>query len=83
MTAREYYVKRATSGGRGGHDNIARADVALTVRIHQQHAIAIKYLWNRRDATYPDLGDRTQARATLGIFYTLLGHDRFGVVGWR
>ena len=83
VTGREYYVKRATSGGRGGHDNIARADVALTVRIHQQHAIAIKYLWNRRDATYPDLGDRTQTRGTFGIFYTLLGHDRFGSAAWR
>jgi hypothetical protein len=53
------------------------------VRIHKQHAIAVKYLWNRRDATYPLLGDRTQTRATLGIFYTLLGHDRFGSVDWR
>ncbi len=82
MTGREYFVKRATSGGRG-HDNIARADVALTVRVHKQHAIAIKYLWNRRDATYPDLGERTQIRGTIGIFYTLLGHDRFGAVDWR
>ena len=83
VTGREYFVKRATAGGRGGHDNIARADVALTVRIHKQHAIAIKYLWNRRDATYPDLGDRTQTRGTLGIFYTLLGHEHFGAVDWR
>jgi hypothetical protein len=83
VTGREYFVKRATSAGREGHDNIVRADVALTVRIHQQHAIAIKYLWNRRDATYPDLGDRTQTRGTFGIFYTLLGHEHFGAVDWR
>ena len=83
VTGREYFVTRATSGGRGGHDNIMRADIALTVRIHKEHAIAIKYLWNRRDATYPDLGDRTQTRGTLGIYYTLLGHDRFGAVDWR
>jgi hypothetical protein len=83
VTGREYFVTRATSGGRGGHDNIARADVALTVRVHKQHAIAIKYLWNRRDATYPDLGDRTQTRGTFGIFYTLLGHEHFGSADWR
>lgn len=83
VTGREYFVSRATSGGRAGHDNIARADVALTVRIYKQHAIAIKYLWNRRDATYPDLGDRTQTRGTFGIFYTLLGHEHFGSVDWR
>jgi hypothetical protein len=83
VTGREYYVKRATSGGRAGHDNIARADVALTMRIHKEHAIAIKYLWNRRDATYPDLADQKQVRGTFGIFYTLLGHDHFGAVNWR
>jgi hypothetical protein len=83
VTGREYFVTRATSGGRGGHDNIARADVALTMRVYKQHAIAIKYLWNRRDATYPDLGNRTQTRGTFGIFYTLLGHEHFGAVDWR
>jgi hypothetical protein len=83
LTAREYFVSDVAGGNRGGHDNIARADVAFTYRIHRQHAVAVKYLWNRRDATYPDLGDRSQKRGTIGIFYTLLGHDRFGAVEWR
>lgn len=83
VTGREYFVTRATSGGRGGHDNIARADIALTVRVHKEHAISIKYLWNRRDATYPGLADATQTRGTFGVFYTLLGHERFGSASWR
>ena len=84
LTAREYFVSDVGAGpGRGGHDNIARADASFTVRIHKQHAIAVKYLWNRRDANYPTIGDRTQTRASLGIFYTLLGQDRFGSVTWR
>lgn len=83
VTARDYFVTRVAAADRPGHDNIARVDVALTWRIQKQHAIAVKYLWNRRDATFPDLGDRTQTRATVGIFYTLLGHDRFGAVDWR
>jgi hypothetical protein len=83
FTGREYFVTRATSGGRGGHDNILRADVALTVRIHKEHAVSIRYLWNRRDATFPGLPDATQTRGTLGIFYTLLGHERFGSASWR
>jgi len=83
ITAREYFVSRVAASARGGHENIARADVAFTMRIYKQHALAVKYLWNRRDATYPDLGDRTQTRATLGIYYALLGHDRFGAVEWR
>ncbi|MBI2768584.1 MAG: DUF3943 domain-containing protein [Burkholderiales bacterium] len=80
ITGREYFVSRVAASARGGHDNIARADIAYTWRIKDQHAVTIKYLWNRRDATYPDLGDRRQTRGTVGIFYTLLGHDRFGTV---
>jgi hypothetical protein len=85
LTAREYFVSKVASDreGRGGDDNIIRAEAAFTYRIHKQHAIAVKYTWTRRDAQYPDIGDRTQTRATIGIFYTLLGHDRFGAYDWR
>ena len=82
VTGREYFVSRAASGP-GGHDNIARADVALTLRVTGLHAVTFKYLWNRRDATSTALGDRSQTRGTVGIFYTLLGHDGFGAVDWR
>jgi hypothetical protein len=80
VTAREYYISRVAATQRGGHENIGRADVALTIRVHKQHGVTIKYLGNRRDAYYPDLGDRTQKRQTLGLFYTFIGHDRFGAV---
>jgi hypothetical protein len=83
VTGREYFVSDVASANRPGHDNIARLDVGLTMRIHKRHAVAIKYLWNRRDATFPNLGDRTQARATVGIYYTLLGHSQFGATEWR
>jgi hypothetical protein len=81
LTAREYFVSGVAN--RGGHDNIVRVDASFTLRIHRQHAITIKYLGSRRDATFPDLGDRTQTRTTVGIFYTLMGHDRFGAVDWQ
>jgi len=83
VTAREYFVTRVSEADRAGHDNIMRVDFGLTWRIRDKHAIAIKYLWNRRDTNFPDLGDRTQTRGTLGIYYTLLGHDRFGAIDWR
>ena len=83
VTAREYFVTGMGSGGGGGHDNIARADVSFTVRMNKRHAIAVKYLWNRRDATFSFLGNGTQERATVGIFYSYIGHDRFGAVDWR
>ncbi len=82
VTARDYFVSRVAAADTGGHDNIARADASFTVRLAHKQAISIKYLWNQRDASYPDLGDRTQTRATLGLFYTRLGHDGFGTVDW-
>ena len=83
LTAREYFVSGVAAGNRGGHDNIVRADVGATWRVHGPHAVTVKYLWNRRDAQYPDLGDRGQVRSTVGVFYTLLGQDRFGTVDWK
>ncbi|HEX5127353.1 MAG TPA: DUF3943 domain-containing protein [Rhodocyclaceae bacterium] len=83
LSAREYFVSNVAASSNGGHDNIVRVDATLMVRVYRQHAIALKYLMSRRDAFFPDLGTRNQSRATVGIFYTLLGHDRFGAVDWR
>lgn len=85
LTGRQFFVSDVAtdSAGRGGHDRIARADAAFTVRVHKQHAVSIRYLWSRRDASYPVIGDRSASRGTLGIFYTLLGHDRFGAMDWN
>lgn len=82
LTARDYFV---SGGGNpaGGHDNIARVDLGLTMQVNKLQAITVKYLWNRRDATSTALGSQTQRRGTIGIFYTLLGQDRFGTVDWR
>ncbi|HEV7912748.1 MAG TPA: DUF3943 domain-containing protein, partial [Albitalea sp.] len=82
VAAREYYVSRA-GGNRAGHDNIVRTDASVTWRVHGQHGVAVKYLFNRRDASNPDLGRRTQSRGTLGLYYVLLGQERFGAVDWR
>jgi hypothetical protein len=83
LTAREYFVSDVARASTRGHDNIIRAESAVTVRLFRQNAVAVRYLWSRRDAFSPDLGDRTQIRGTIGVLYTLLGHDRFGAVAWR
>lgn len=83
VTAREYYVSGVAAATPEGHDNIARADAALTLRLWRQNAIALRYQWSRRDAFYPELGHERQERGTIGLFYTLLGHDRFGATEWR
>ena len=83
VTGREYFVSNVAAADRGGHDNIVRLDASLTLRVYREHGIAIKYVGNRRDAAYPDVGDSSQRRGTIGLFYVLLGHDRFGAVDWR
>ena len=78
-TAWEYYVH----GVGRGNDNIARADIAFTVRVYKQNGVSLKYLWNRRDADSIILGSRAQTKATFGLFYTYLGKDIFGAIDWR
>jgi hypothetical protein len=81
LTAREYFVSDIGAASRGGHDNILRLDASLTWRITGRHGISLRYLLNRRDASYPDVGNSSQTRGTIGLYYTWLGHDRFGFVG--
>ena len=83
LTAREYFVSNAAGANRAGRDNIVRVDASYTLRIKRRHAITVKYLGNRRDANFPDLGSTTQSRGTIGIFYTWLGQDGLGNADWR
>jgi hypothetical protein len=78
IAMREYYVSRVAAASTGGHENIGRVDASLTWRVRGRHGVSLKYLGNYRDAYDPVLGDRSQHRGTIGIFYTLLGHQFFG-----
>lgn len=78
----EYFVSRLAAARRGGHENIVRLEAALTYRLKGPHAVSLRYLENARNSSYPSLGGRNQTRATIGVFYTFLGHDRFGAVEW-
>jgi hypothetical protein len=83
LTSREYFVTRIGHAERAGHDNIIRTDAAFTLRVHRQHAVAIRYLLSQRDSNSPRFGDRSQNNATIGLFYTYLGNGGFGAVDWR
>ena len=83
VTARDFFVSKVAGTGTGGHDNIARADFSLTMRVQHEHAIAVKYLWSQRNATFPSLNDLSQTRGTFGVYYVLLGNERLGAVDWR
>jgi hypothetical protein len=81
LSAREYFVSDVSGNGTR-HDNVVRADASLTWRILQRHAVSVRYQLSRRDFDFRDFGNRTQDRGTVGIFYTLLGRDRFGTGDW-
>lgn len=83
VSAHEYFVSGLAAAPTGGHDEILRGDLSLALRIRGKHAIAAKYLWNRREAAFTEFPDTTQTRGTFGLFYTRLGHDRFGAIDWR
>lgn len=80
LAAREYFVSGVPATSIPGNDNIARIDASFTLHLHKGNALTIKYVWSRRDARFPDVGRQTQVRGTLGLMYTFLGLDRFGVI---
>lgn len=51
LRAREYFVSRIAADSQGGRDNFVRLDAALTMRVNRRHAVSLKYLGNRRDAS--------------------------------
>ena len=83
MTLHEYYVSGVGSTENRGSENIARGTASFTLRVYEQHAIALKYVASTRDAHYPDLPDRHQTVGTATIAYTYLGNTGFGAVDWR
>lgn len=83
LTAREYFVSDVASGTGGGHDNILRGEASLTWRLAKQQAVTLKLLANRRDARFALPVTSRQTQTSVGLFWTLLGEDRFGVVDWR
>jgi uncharacterized protein DUF3943 len=80
LTFRDYYVSRIGSKQLRGSENIARADALFSVRLKNRHAASVRYVWSRRAAWEPDLGNIIQSRGTVGLFYTYLGGTHFGAV---
>jgi hypothetical protein len=80
LTFRDYYVSRVGSKQLRGSENIARADALFSIRLKNRHAASVRYVWSRRAAWEPDLGNIIQSRGTVGLFYTYLGGTHFGAV---
>jgi len=82
VTGREYYVTDVLSSERG-QENILRGDASFTLRVFDQHGVALRYVVSHRDASYPGIDYRNQTVGTLSLMYVLLGPTGFGAVEWR
>jgi hypothetical protein len=65
-----------------GRDDISRLESALTWRFSGHQAIGINYVWQHRSAAFPS-GERQQTLGQVGVFWTILGQQDFGVVDWK
>ena len=83
LTLRDYYVSSLASTEHRGSENIARAEAQFTFRFLPHHAASLRYIWSRRAASYPDVGNVVvQSRGAFGLFYAYLGGTRYGAVTW-
>jgi hypothetical protein len=82
FTGREYYVSQVLASERG-EENMLRGDASFTLRVFDQHGIALRYVVSHRDATYPNIDYRNQTVGTLSLMYVFLGPSGFGAVEWR
>ena len=80
VTAQDYVISGAGGFGAGRRDLIFVGDTSLAIRIYRRHALGLTYQLARRSSDRPGLPDRTQSRATAGVFYTFLGSGGFGIV---
>ena len=82
FTAQRYDLGRIANRS-AGRDEISRLDAALTWRVRGRHAIGMKWMRAKREASFASVGDRIQEINSVGVYYTLLGLDNFGTVDWK
>jgi hypothetical protein len=80
LTAREYFISAVGGFGSGRRELIFVGDTSLAIRIYRRHALGLNYQLVRRSSDLLALPNHTQARSTVGVFYTFLGSGGFGAV---
>jgi hypothetical protein len=83
LAGRDYYVSDSGSDAPAGSENIARADVSLTLRVHGLHGVTVRWSMTDRQAKYEAQPDTEQRVAAISVGYTYIGHPWFGAVDWR
>lgn len=66
-----------------GRDDISRIESAFTWRVAGPHAVGVTYIWSHRSAAFAGGAQRKQTLGQVGVFYTLLGRQDFGIADWR
>jgi hypothetical protein len=80
VTAREYVISRVGGFGTNQRDLIFVGDASLGIRVYRRHALGLTYQLAQRTSELFAVPDQTQARSTVGLFYTFLGSGGFGAV---
>jgi hypothetical protein len=75
---RDYYVTGEAYNDNSGSENIAQAEASLLLRIHESHALRLRYVASWRDSTYSNDPDKEQEVGSVMLTYTLLGGSSFG-----
>ena len=80
VTARQYYISTLGGFGTGQRDLIFVGDAWFALRVVGRHALGVTYQLAGRSSDFLELPDQTQARSTIGVYYTFLGSGGFGAV---
>ena len=80
LNARPFIVSNVAGFDQNGRDLILLGDASIGLRLYRRNAITVRYQLSRRTASLPGFPTVVQQRETIGVFYTLVGPQRFGAV---
>lgn len=82
LSARKYFAGNLDRSGGDATDRVFRGEASVTMRVHRNHLVSLKYITSRRDSSQFGPNAPTQRRDTVGVYYTYQPSDGFGIVGW-
>lgn len=80
LNARPFIVSNVAGFNRRGRDWIFLGDASLSLRLYRRNAVTVRYQLSHRSTSLPGAATIRQQQETLGMFYTLVGPQRFGAV---
>lgn len=83
IAGRVYYVSGWGPDHSHGSETVFNGNTTVTVRIHKNHAVGLRYSESIRDTNYGNIPSKYRAEGTLTLVYTFLSDRSFGAVEWR